>query len=300
MNGSTVVVTGATGFVGGAVARRLSRDGARVVATVRATSRADRVAGLAADGIECAQIDDTYASLAALMRRVSPDTVFHLAARVIPAHMPEDTASLVDANVRFGAMLLEAMSTSSCRRIVVAGTMWQHFEDREYSPMSLYAATKQAFEAVLQYYVEMARMRAVVLDLADVYGPGDDRKKLVVQLDEAVRTGTPVALTAGDQFMHFVHVDDAAAAFRHAAARLDVSAASFERWAVRGKEVLSLREFVHIYERLRGTPAPVVWGARPYRERERFIPWRSGTDLPQWEPQIAFEDGLRALLAESR
>ena len=58
---------------------------------------------------------------------------------------------MVDANVHFGAGVLEAC-TAVGASLISASTVWQHFEGRPYAPVSAYAATKQAFDDLAEYY----------------------------------------------------------------------------------------------------------------------------------------------------
>ena len=64
--------------------------------------------------------------------------------------------------------------------LVNTGTSWQHYENKDYSPVNLYAATKQSFEAILQYYVEVASLKAITLKLFETYGLDDPRPNFFI------------------------------------------------------------------------------------------------------------------------
>ena len=293
----SAVVTGATGFVGSHLAHALLDAGWRVTVIVRPTSHGPRRDALGAGGASLAEFDGTIDVLHEILRRAAPDVVFHLATLFRGEHRPDDVEPLVHANVLFGAQVLEAMRTTGARRIVSAGTAWEHHGNREYSPVSLYAATKAAFAALLAYYTEVQRFRAVVLDLTDTYGTGDERPKLLRLLREAADTGTSLAMNAGEPYIDLLHVSDAVAAFLIGAERvLNGDEPALERWAVRPGRPIRLRDLVHRFEQVLSRPIPVRWGARPYRAREAFTPWTSGETLPGWSPRVPLDDGLRDLL----
>jgi nucleoside-diphosphate-sugar epimerase len=172
------LITGATGFIGGRLARRLSADGWEVHGLVRRPPGDPAVRAFSATG-SAHYHDGSMESLTRLVAVARPTVVFHLAARFVADHRPNDIAPLVQDNVLFGAQLLEAMRLAGVTKFVNGGSAWQHFRNAEYSPVGLYAATKKAFEDVLQYYVEAQGMRAVTLELAEAYGPGDQRRKLI-------------------------------------------------------------------------------------------------------------------------
>ena len=129
-------------------------------------------------------------------------------------------APLVDSNVLVGTQVAEAMLRAGCRGIVNTGTSWQRDARGAYDPVCLYAATKQAFEDVLTYYVSAEGFAATTLRLYDTYGPDDPRPKLVNALAGALRSGTPLSLSPGEQLLDLVHIDDVTAAFAAAGRRL--------------------------------------------------------------------------------
>ena len=144
----TVMITGVTGFIGGALARSLLRDGVAVHALVR--PGADR--SLLPAGV-CAQVHPgSSVELARLLSTVAPDAIIHLASLFLAEHEPGQVDELIASNVLFGTQLLEAMALSGVTRFVNTGTSWQHWATPGYRPVNLYAATKQAFEDILAYY----------------------------------------------------------------------------------------------------------------------------------------------------
>ncbi len=175
------------------------------------------------------------------------------------------------------------------------GSIWQHYEGAPYDPVNLYAATKQAFVDVLRYYEAVAGMRSMTLELTDSYGPDDPRPKLVQLLLEAERTGATLPMTAGEQVIDLVHVDDIARAFEVAARLLVSTATRMPAYSIDSDRPLQVRELVTIFERVRRTKLSIEWGKLDYRPRETFTPMRLNPRLPGWAPQIALEVGLAGL-----
>ena len=291
-----VLLTGATGYIGGHLMRRLLADGKIVHIVMRKGARLDHLKGLPIKNA-IHEHDGKTASMLRLVEKAAPDTIFHLAAAAIGEHRPEDVEALVNANVLLGAQLLEAAVKAKAARFVSAGSYWQHYEGRRYSPTSLYAATKQAFEDIQQFYAETTPLKTATLTLFDVYGPNDPRGKLIGLLLEAQRGGAPVKLSPGRQAVDFVYVDDVVDAFLHAARLLESAPEEVHgrSFAVRSSSTITVREFVALCEKLTDAPIPVQWGGRPYRPREVMKPWR-GPVLPGWRCAIGLEDGLRRVL----
>ena len=288
----TVLITGATGFVGGRLARRLLAEGQSVHAILRPGSDPARLPPGAIAHVH----DGSVAGLGAILVAVRPVLVFHLAGRFVDRHRAEDLPGLIADNIGFGAALAEAMLHAGCARLVVAGTSWQHFGDTD-APVNLYAATKAAQETLLSYYVAAEGLRVIVLKLFDTYGPGDRRGKIWSRLAALAPDAPALAMSPGEQWIDLVHSDDVTAAFVIAAARLRTDlVAGIESYAVSSGAPRPLREIVALMARIAGRPIPVAWGGRPYRPREVMRPWDAGRWLPGWEPRIRLEDGIRSIL----
>jgi nucleoside-diphosphate-sugar epimerase len=290
-----VLVTGASGFVGSRLVQRLLDDGLAVHLIVRPQSSLQELKS-AASSVTVLTHDGSTGHLVKLLAQAAPDCVFHLASLFIAEHGVEDVVPLLDANVRFGAQLLEAMALNGTRRLVSAGTSWQHFNSPSYRPSSLYAATKQAFDAILDYYVDACGLRTITLKLFDTYGPGDPRPKLFALLRSAARSQARLDLTPGGQLIDLVYIDDAVEAFFLAGERLLLDRSGpKEEYAVSSGRPLPLREVVAKYAEASGTTLNVRWGARPYRAREVMVPWNTGNLLPGWAPRVSLEVGIRML-----
>ena len=289
------MLTGASGFIGSHLVGRLRQAGwvvgtiarpraARALDADRAISRSFRYSGKTGE-------------LCAAIKEFRPDVVFHLASLFLAQHRTEDVETLIESNVLLGTRLLEAMHLAGADRLVNAGTSWQGGTGAEYDPANLYAATKQAFEDIVQYYVAASGLKCTTLRLFDSYGPGDTRRKLLRLLLDALRTGETLGMSPGRQVIDLAHVDDICRAFSHAGAKLMTRAKPGSSvYAVSGGQRMSVRDVVATLEKAAGKTMSVEFGARPYREREVMMPW-SGPPLPGWMPKITLLDGFRALLA---
>ena len=284
MSDRRALVTGATGFVGNSLVRRLVSDGWRVDALVRTPSPS------LPDRVTQHVIPSAIDALMELVAAVAPETCFHLATAFRGVHQPNDIAPMIEANLGFGTALAEAVSRVPDARFVNTGTVWQHYDAAPYSPVSLYAATKQAFSDLLVFYAEVEGLAVHTLELMDTYGPGDPRAKLIPFLLRAARDGTTVPMTDGSQLIDLVHVDDAVGALLATA-----DAPAGRTYGARGDGAITLRELIDRFQHATGLALDVEWGARPSRPREMLRPWMTADPPPNWEPRTRLDDGLRAL-----
>jgi len=232
-----------------------------------------------------------------IMANTKPDIVFHLASLFLSQHTSNDIERLIVSNVLFGTQLLDAMTAQGITKIVNTGTSWQHYENKPYSPVNLYAATKQAFEDIMQYYVEVERISAITLKLFDTYGPGDPRPKLMNLLLNTAHTGQLLLMSPGAQFIDLVHVDDVVNAYLMASDYLYMRAnCGHDVFAVTTGQFVSLKNFVALFEKAAHKKLNIKWDARPYRSREVMNPWEEGKCLPGWQPSVSLKDGVAELI----
>ncbi len=294
-----VLVTGASGFIGGHLVRRLAaRPGFEVTALVRAPRRFPRP-------IKTAVVDGGGERLDAILRKSKPDVVVHLASLFLSAHAPEQVEPLIRANILFGTRLLEAMTANGVSRLVNTGTSWEHMDGaREYRPVCLYAATKRAFEDILAFYEDAKGLRAVTLKLFDTYGPNDARPKLFAAFKKAMSAPEPVPFSPGGQTLDLCHVDDVVRAYEKAIAHVvRKKDARHENIPIGLGAGTPLREVASLFEECAGGRLNIAWGARPYREREVM---RSAADLRParevlgWQPRLDLKSGLKSMVKRDR
>ena len=290
------LVTGASGYVGSHLVRRLLAEGWEVHVLLRERSDAAALA----PGVAVHRHGGDTADLVRIVERAAPEVVFHLAAVFVAEHRPGDVVPLVQANLLFATQLLEAMRVNGVPTLLNTGTAWQHYGDREYDPVNLYAATKQAFEAILAYYVNAHALRAATLVLFDTYGPDDPRPKLMSALWRAARSGERLAMASGVQLLDLVHVDDVVDAYLAAERALRTAAPGHLRYRVSSGAPLRLTDLVAVFESATGLRLAVDWGARPDRARDVLVHWTGSGPPPGWQPRIALAEGIARSAAPAR
>jgi len=256
-----VLVTGASGFVGRALCRRLGKDGI----AVRAALRRPDAAPAGTTPFACGEI--------------GPDTdwsgafdgigaVVHLAARVhVMRETDADPAAAFDRVNRDGTRrLAEGAAAAGVRRFVFVSTIKVNgertgapgapdaFRDGDApDPHGPYARSKWAAERTLAEIAAATGMEATVLRPPLVYGP--EVKGNFRALLRLCRTGLPLPLGAIDNRRSMVHVDNLADAVR---ACLDHPAAAGETFLVADGADLSTPELARRLARAMGRPARLV------------------------------------------
>jgi nucleoside-diphosphate-sugar epimerase len=205
---------------------------------------------------------------------------------------------LVHANLQLGTELLEFAVTCGVKWFLNTGTFWQHFQDHDYSPVNLYAATKESFETLARYYLETSLLNYATLELSDTYGPDDTRGKIIYLLLEHAGKQTSIDLSAGEQLLDLCFIDDVVNCYELLIRHLELSSPGSVRGSRYGTSAstrISLKGLVGAIEQVTGLSIHANWGALPYREREVMIPWTRSVRVNGWSPDVNLEDGIRRI-----
>jgi len=303
----TVLITGAAGFVGSALARRLLASGEEVVGIDSLTDYYDQslkkenLASIPAEGFTFVGEDLNTADLDALLAGVS--VVFHEAGQPgVRKSWGEDFATYTDANVLATQRLLEAARRSTdLQRLVYASSSsvygnalaYPVTEDDLPRPHSPYGVTKLAAEHLCTLYARNFGVPTVSLRYFTVYGPGQRPDMAFNRFIRAALAGRPIEVFGtGEQIRDFTFVEDVVEANLRAA-RQEVPAGSV--FNVSGGTSVSVNEVLDVLSGIAGRPLEVnrteaVAGdvGRTGGSAERI-----GEALG-WQPSVGIVDGLRA------
>lgn len=313
----TLLVTGATGMIGGWLTRALLERGDRVVVLTRGAAPRDSV--LAAEGLaeRCVVVEGDLLdadALAGAFAGNAVDTLFHLAGQTIVDAALRSPAAAWDVNVRGTELVLDAARAAGVGRAVVASSMRVYGDaavpPREDAPLAAadpYGATKAVADRLARSYWAKHGMAVAVVRTTNVYGGGDrNRSRLVPEAIAAALAGrAPVLRSDGSAPLNLLHVDDAVAAYLAVAAALDVEApactARGEAFNVGGDDPRPALEIAALVGRLAGAPAEPVRGpAADAAAPDARVDSAKLRERTTWAPQVALEDGLSRTLAWER
>ncbi len=290
-----VLITGATGFIGYHVAEHFLTTGDDVHLIVRPSSQKDKLLHLPGKP-SLHTHHGSSEELHEIFRMASPQLVVHLAATGRYDHDLIDIETLISSNLLFGTQLLECAVRNHASYFINTGTFWQYQDSDSYNPTSLYAATKQAFQDVLLYYIRSFGLKSMTLILFDTYGPKDPRQKVFHYLRQSSATGETLLMSQGEQLMDLVFITDVVRAYDHASKLIQNPGfvSSGEPFAVCTRQRIRLKDVVRLYCETTGRQVRVTWGGRPYRAREVMVPWE-GQTLPGWKAEVDLKEGIRIM-----
>jgi len=217
-----VLITGANGFVGANLARRMLERGHRVHCLLRPDRAGWRLRDIA-DALTVHAVDLTdAAALDAVVREVRPHWVLHLAAYGAYASQT-DAARCVRTNVEGTVQLVDAAARSGVERLVHSGSSSEYGivdhapgEEEPLAPNSLYAVTKAAATAYVRHVARTGALHTTTLRLYSVYGPYEEPTRLIPTLIVRGLEGRYPPLVSPRTARDFVYVEDVSTAFEAA------------------------------------------------------------------------------------
>lgn len=220
----------------------------------------------------------------------------HLATKYVKDHKSSDVKDLVNSNLLFSAYILECSTRANVKWFINTGTFWQHIENKIYNPANLYAATKQAFEAIAQYYINTNKIHFITLKLCDTYGLNDNRLKIFNIWAKAAKYKNEIDMSKGDQIIDICHISDVIEAFVKLIDYCKQGTLENQNgkcFVVKAKKRYTLRDLYDIYNKSTGIEVKINWGKIPYRDNEVMVPWEFGECVPGWNAKIDLETGLK-------
>lgn len=293
-----LLVTGATGFIGSHLCRRLRDEDHCIHVLLR---HEEQISIMRAFGYHPFLFDGDCTSLAGYMEAENIDGIIHLASLFLSEHKPEDIDSLIASNILLGTKVLETASTTGIRWFLNTGTFWQHYQNEIFNPVNLYAATKEAFEVIARYYTETSNILFTTIKLNDTFGPGDTRSKIFTLWQKAIFTGEEILMSPGEQIMDISYIDDVIDAYLFLIQALSVDEnkkLNNKSFAIYSNSRMTLKEAALLFEKTTGKRISVKWGARPYKQREVMEPQMRIPIVPGHKNRVGLVSGLRSLVTE--
>lgn len=303
MNFSSALVTGATGFIGRALVRRLSNTGISVVCLVRAESRAELPSNVHTLTVQTFEPK----AIMSVLQGVSAEVVFHLAAYGVKAE-ERDPLEMVKVNIESTAALLAAIKEWPLKCVVYTGSCAEYgiveprvpvVEDHPLKPQSLYGAAKLAASIYGSSLAAYLRIPFLTLRLFGVYGPGEANYRLVPYLINHLQKKQRVDLTPGQQVRDFIYVEDVIDALLIAA---DSKLESGSYNVCSGVPIKVRDVVLQVAAALGCSSSLLDFGARPYRPDE--VMWLVGDNTAfrmatGWLPKTPLDRGLSLMITAS-
>ena len=289
-----ILVLGASGFIGANLFKKLHKVRQDVFGTC--FSQDERLQGMP----NVIKVDLTKYPRTTL-DQVKPATVFDLITYGAYA-CQDDTERIYDTNIIFKTRLMELMNEFKVQCYIHAGSSSEYGEQAdgppEDSPLlanSHYAVSKAATSALLHYWGKHRGMRCANLRLYSVYGPMEDKSRLIPKLVSAALEGTYPPLVDHKISRDFVYVDDVCEAFVRAATHLPLLMYGHAFNVGTGIST-TIGELANISRSIFSINSEPSFSTMPDRAWDFYGKWRANTDKTyaclDWRSKTKVGEGL--------
>ncbi|MBF05476.1 NAD-dependent epimerase/dehydratase [bacterium] len=288
-----ILVTGATGFIGTHLTKRLVAEGHSVTAVIRSSSDTTKLP----DDVTTTLFPEKSSDIDTIFQTGNFDGVIHLATLYIAEHTADVIPDLLETNVIFGTKLLDAAARAKVPWFINTGTFAQYSD----VPSNLYAATKEAFSNILNYYAKATNINGITLVLFNTFGANDTRKKIFTLWNSAMRDGKTLDMSPGEQIIDITYIDNIVDGYCKAIELLEKDTLKKYNGAIftlPSPERMTLRKLAETFSTVLAKPLSINFGATPYRPNEIMEPIK-GTPLPEWKPKVSLHDGIRLVFADT-
>lgn len=298
-----VIITGATGFVGANLTRRLLQDGHEVHLLLRAAHNPWRIESIR-DDVVLHEVDLADATaLKRVVANIRPEWVFHLSAHGAYSHQT-DLPQMVQTNIISTMNLVTACLATGFEAFVNTGSSSEYgFKDhapneKEWlEPNSHYAWTKASSTLFCRYTAQSLNVHLPTLRLYSVYGPFEEPSRLMPRLIVNGLAGKLPPMANPNIARDYVYVDDVNDAYVLAASQPGQEVGAV--YNVGTGVQTSLREVVDVARRVMDIAIEPEWGSMPNRAWDTNAWVSNNSEIRRaldWQPRFEFEAGFREMV----
>lgn len=287
MKNKTLLITGASGYLGANLCARLFKEGFDIIALTPNKADVFKFDKRFAKQARVYYLDET--PLEKVFKENKIDAVIHLA--TLYGRTGETSAQIAKVNLLFPLEILQNAVKHGVKTFINTDTIL--------SPqLNPYALTKAQFAQWLKFYAD--KIQAVNLRLDHFYGPFDKPVKFIAFVLEQIKTGAKeINLTEGSQTRDFIYIDDVISAYLCLLQNLDkIPLGKFNNFETATDRRTSIKELVTLIKKETGSKIKLNFGAVPYRSNEKlsYDIDTSALRALGWKPKIFIEEGVKKII----
>jgi CDP-3, 6-dideoxy-D-glycero-L-glycero-4-hexulose-4-reductase len=121
----------------------------------------------------------------------------------------KNTEQLIKSNILFPSLILESINKKYLKKVITFGSMQEHYQNKEYMPDCLYAATKRSLDKLFFFHkIKLNKTKFYNLKFYETYNTDDKRKKLIPIIKKNYINNLTTNLASRNINLNFLHADD--------------------------------------------------------------------------------------------
>ena len=285
-----ILITGAAGFIGANLTRKLIKTGNEINILIKETSNLWRINDIISNcnvhKIDLKKVEDVRN----VVKEINPELVYHCAGHgIYPSQ--KNTAEIFSTNILGTFNLLDALNeNNNLHRLVNLGSFFEYLTN----PTDPYTISKITQTKLAEHFFKEKKLPIVTLRLFTPYGKFDSPGRLICDLMIALIKDKPLEIFSKYTKRDFIHIDDVITALEIASQQSDISGEIIDIGT--GNEI-SVEEIVSMSTQLSDNELVINWNDTKQREvdilDENIFLGRQHTQKLNWTPSTSLEDGLQ-------
>lgn len=293
-----ILITGAAGFLGSHLTRRLHAEGYTIGIIARSHSNFWRIADLLEQitvyNCDIVDTEQPFKDLGTV------DAVIHTA--TCYGRKGESSTHVLDSNVRFPLRLLEAARKFGATTFYNTDTFF-NIPDISYDYLNTYTISKRQFKEWGHLVGGLGSIQFINLRLEHMYGPDDDASKFTSYVIKSCLDNVPdLDLTVGVQKRDFIFIDDVVSAFCALLKSANRLGSTFQEYGVGSGQAISIRQFVEMVHAATNSTTRLNFGALDTRKNEIMTSNADPSALNAlgWKCEVSLIEGIARTVAKKR
>ena len=285
-----ILITGAAGFIGANLTRKLIKTGNEINILIKETSNLWRINDVVSNcnihKIDLKKVEDVRN----VVKEVNPELVYHCAGHGIYSSQKNNT-EIFSTNILGTFNLLNALNeNNNLHRLVNLGSFFEYLTN----PTDPYTISKITQTKLAEHFFKEKKLPIITLRLFTPYGKFDSPGRLICDLMIALIRNKPLEIFSKYTKRDFIHIDDVITALEIASQQPDITGEIIDIGT--GNEI-SVEEIVSMSNQLSDNELVINWNDTKQREvdilPENIFLGRQQTQKLNWNPSTSLEDGLQ-------
>jgi CDP-paratose synthetase len=287
-----LMVTGATGFLGSQLVKRLLEKNDEVIILKRSFSDVSRLNQI----LKCLTVYDIDRCKLQIPFEENPDLNGIIHTATCYGRKKESMVTLFSANTYFPLQLLELAAEYHVPFFINSDTVLNRRTND-------YALAKKQFLDWGRKFSEAEKIHFVNIKLEQFYGPGDGATKFTEYvIQSCLDNVASLDLTLGEQKRDFIYIDDVIAAYGLLIEQAAIRPAWYHEYELGSGNPVKIRDFVSLAKRLTKAKTILNFGALPQRPNEKLElqPTLRALRKLGWQCQVGLTEGIKRIITSKK
>jgi CDP-3, 6-dideoxy-D-glycero-L-glycero-4-hexulose-4-reductase len=203
------LITGASGFIGNNFLEKFSNNGNFYYIFLKNTKKNKKFKNLFKDKNKKFIFFKNNSEIYTSINKLKINFFINFATYYTKDNNFKNTEQLIKSNILFPSLILESINKKYLKKVITFGSMQEHYQNKEYMPDCLYAATKKSLDKLFFFHkIKLTKIKFYNLKFYETYNTNDKRKKLVPIIKKNYINNSTTTLASKTLNLNFLDVRD--------------------------------------------------------------------------------------------